>query len=162
MNESKIIFLHEPEQWRFWRESRIVVDTNAPGFEKSRHTIVSPYAATMAYSVGPDGKTSRVWWLWAECSHLDGCDPPREMETIAFEFVHPQQIKPSKPSGLWLPSKDPQRLHARLEQRPERLLRRWAEWEYKHTPRVVLPPPEPKTKWERFKGFFFPERSQDV
>jgi hypothetical protein len=152
--EATIIFLFEPSQWRYWRESKITIDTSKPF---AAHALAGPHTATMAYSLDAEGNTVRVWWLFPEASFLDGIDPPRESETIPFEFVHPQRIKLNSPSGPWLPAKDPQRLHARLEKRPERLLRRWAEWEYKHVPRVELPPPPPeppKTKWQRFKGLF--------
>lgn len=128
--ETKIVFLYPPEQWRYWRESQIVADTNAPDFERSRHTIVAPHAATMAYSIDmTTGKTVRVWWVWCDLSHIDGVDPPRELEKIPFEFCHPQRVKLNEPTGPWLPAKDPARLHSRLEKRPERLLRRFQEWE---------------------------------
>src|SRR5262249_49739384 len=87
--EAKIIFLFPAEQFRFLRESQVTVDALAPDFDKSRHTIVAPHAATMAYSIDEAGKTVRVWWLWSDHSHFDGIDPPRDLETIKFEFCHP-------------------------------------------------------------------------
>jgi len=155
--ETKIVYLFPPEQWRYWRESTIGVDIKSPEFKKSRHALAGPNTATMAYSLDVDGKTVRVWWVFPELSHIDGVDPPREMETTPFEFVHPARIKIAEPSPVWLPSKDPQRLHARLEKRPERILRRWAEFEYKHRPRVRTKRKPcivvPLTRWQRAKAW---------
>lgn len=135
--EKQIVYLWNPTQWRFWRESELGASTKTKHFLEERHRLGPPGSATMAYSVDEDGYTKRIWWTWPPLSHVDGVDPPHELDRTPFKFIAPASIKPNEPSQQWEPLRVPAKLRNRLDKRPTNLMTRWEKWTYRNRPRVV-------------------------
>jgi len=146
MTENQIVFLWPPEQFRYWRESEISVPTSGNQFLIDRHKRGPDGSATMAYSVDEEGQTCRCWWLFGP--QLDGVDPPNELDSTPFKFVDPKSIKLNAASSPWRPLSHPSLMRGRLTQKPENLTRRWAQWEYRHRPRVI------PTRWQVLVSWF--------